>query len=315
MDFSSEFGEPLVFRRTGFLSVVPPNMAERYEREHALRLELGAPSVRLSPDEVSVVAPGVVTSDLAFGVLGADDGEISASQIMAAYERRGRELGVQYEFCQVVTGIAVQADRVVAVRTRDREWPCAHVVNAAGAGARQVGSMVGLDLPVENLRRSLYLGRCDLPEFQTGPMVEDAEMEWYYRALGQGEVLVGMGREQSNEELDGPNLDYLPEVRRAAMRRAPGLADFKLKGGSSGIRPITPDILPIIGPVEAPAGYINLCGWGGEGIMHSPAGGALAAGWILNTSLVDFDPDAFLLNRFTTTSFERGVADDHRSTG
>jgi len=302
MDFRDEFGEELVFRKTGFLSAVPESQAERYGAEHDLRLAMGAPSVKLTASEVTAVTPGVRTDDLAFAILGPDDGEISAEQILAAYERRARDLGVTICFGEIAIGIESLGDRIVAVRTNKRDVPCGIVVNAAGASALEVGEWVGLRLPLSNLRRSLYFGRTADPAFQSGPMVEDADLEWYYRPLGGRTVLVGMGREHGGPPTEGPNLEYLPEVRRAAAHRAPGLADFELTGGVSGIRSLTPDILPIIGPVAGLDGYLNLCGWGGEGIMHSPAGGALIADWVNSTSTCPVPRDLFLYERFVAAS-------------
>jgi hydrogen cyanide synthase HcnC len=142
-------------------------------------------------------------------------------------------------------------------------------------------------------------------------MVEDAELEWYYRPLGANRVLVGMGRELDSAPTDGPNLDFLPEVRRAALHRAPRLAEFKVIGGTSGIRPITPDILPIVGPIDGVEGYINCCGWGGEGIMHSPAGGALVADWITGTMTSQLKPELFLLSRFDISTANKETNNDH----
>ena len=163
-------------------------------------------------------------------------------------------------------------DRIVAVRTDKRDVPCEIVVNAAGASPLEVGEWVGLRLPLADLRRSLYFGRTTDPAFQSGPMVEDADIEWYYRPLGGPAVLVGMGREHGSAPTEGPTLEYLPEVRRAAAHRAPRLADFELTGGSAEYARSPRDILPIVGPVPGLDGSLNLCGWGGEGIMHSSAG-------------------------------------------
>lgn len=298
MNFSYEFGENLFFRKTGFLSAVPPILADRYEREHRLRLEMGVLSQRLTPEEVGILAPGLYTEDLAFGILGPDDGEIRPEQIIAAYERRGRELGVKYEFGECATDILTKSDRIVGVKTNKRVIPCQYVVNTAGADAIEVASWVGVALPIENRRRSLYIASCELPEFQQGPMVEDAELEWYYRPLGENRILIGMGLELGGNPTDGPNLDFIQEVRRAASHRAPALANFEVIGGTSGIRPITSDILPIIGPVDEVAGFINCCGWGGEGIMHSPAGGSLVADWINRTKTCNVNSEPFLLKRF-----------------
>ncbi len=298
MDFEEEFGERLSFAKVGFLSAVPPAQVERYEREHALRLEMGVPSQRLAPNEVQQLAPGLYTEDLSFGIFGPDDGVISPEQIIAAYERQGRNFGVNYEYGEQATGIVVNSGRVVGVRTTKREIPCACVVNAAGSDASLVASWVGVVLPIDNRRRSLYTVRSEAPEFQRGPMVEDAELEWYYRPLGANKVLIGMGYEAGVMATDGPNFDFLPEVRRAAVRRAPALAEFEILEGTSGIRSMTSDILPIIGPIDNIEGFFNSCGWGGEGIMHSPAGGSLVADWINGTKTCSVDPSFFLLSRF-----------------
>ncbi len=129
-------------------------------------------------------------------------------------------------------------------------------------------------------------------------MVEDAELEWYYRGLGNEKVLIGMGRELNAPATDGPNMDFLPKIRGATTYRAPRLANFELIGGTSGIRPITPDILPIIGPVQSVGGFVNCCGWGGEGIMHSPAGGVIVANQITGASTSFVDTRLFLASRF-----------------
>ena len=309
MRFAEEFGEPLVFRKTGFLSAVPPSQADRYEREHALRLSMGVPSELLTPGEVRVLAPGVYTEDLAFGVLGPDDGEIRPEQLLAAYERRGRELGVIYEFGERATGIEMHSGRVAGVITSKRQISCAYVVNARGADATLVGSWIGIYLPIANRLRSLYTVVSDLEVFQQGPMVEDAELEWYYRPLGGNRVLVGMGLEADGTPSHGPNLEFIPEVRKATARRAPELAGFEIVDGTSGIRPLTPDILPIVGPVDGISGFINSCGWGGEGIMHSPAGGSLVADWINETSTCNVDRDQFLLSRFNHRLSREGGTD------
>jgi sarcosine oxidase subunit beta len=314
MNFAAEFGERLTFRRTGFLSAVPPSQASRYEREHALRLSMGVTSERLTPDEMRKLAPGLYTEDLAFGIFGPEDGEILPAQILSAYERAGRALGVTYAFGERATDIVTVGGRVVAVRTTLRDIPCAWIVNAGGADAKEVGGWVGVTLPIENRRRSLYTAFSRHPEFQNGPMVEDAQIEWYYRPLGENRVLIGMGREADGGPTDGPNLAFLPTVRIAAAHRAPTLADFEVLDGTSGMRPLTPDILPIVGPVDGLSGLINSCGWGGEGIMHSPAGGSLVADWINDTTTCSVDRSLFLLSRFDKLQPDEGENTHDRTT-
>jgi sarcosine oxidase, subunit beta len=298
MDFSYEFDEQLEFRKIGFLSAVKSNLALRYEEEHALRVSLGVPSEKLTPQDIARLCPGVYTADLAFGIYCPDDGQINPFQIMNAYRRKGEDLGVQYRFETAATNIVLQAGRIAGVETTSGKLSCDVVVNAGGADAKKINEWLGMLLPISNRRRSLYHCKTVFPEFNSGPMVEDAELEWYYRPDGNGNILIGMGLEPENNVLNGANMDYLPEVRKAAQVRAPKLAQFVLTGGSSGIRPKTPDILPIIGPQRGISGFFLNCGWGGEGIMHSPAGGAITADWILNSNKVDIDKSLFLPERF-----------------
>lgn len=300
MDFAEEFGERLRFRRTGFLSVVPPSQAARYQCFHEARLSMGVDSQRLTPAEIREIAPGLHAEDVEFGLLVPDDGEIDVHQLLNAYERRGRELGVDFDFECRATGLKLSSSSSARVETSTGQIECDYVVNAAGAEARTVASWVGMTLPITNALRSIFFGVCSDPDFQQGPMVEDAEVEWYYRPLDEGRVLVGMGKDEGGLPSDKPNVGFLPEVRVAVRHRAPGLADFRVAGGSSGIRPLTPDMLPIVGPSEVHPNFINLCGWGGEGIMHSPAGGALVAHWITGRSPVPVDIRALSPDRFRT---------------
>jgi sarcosine oxidase subunit beta len=298
MNFKAEFGKPLHFRKTGFLSVVREMLADRYLSEHNLRLEMGVASEILSPREIKRISPGVVVDDLSFGILGPDDGEIDAVQLLDAYEKASVDRGVKMLVGTQVTGITTQGGAVVSVQTTAGDIACDWVVDAAGPRARLVASWIGLNLPIKNLSRSLYYLHSADPSFQDGPMVEDAEREWYFRALGGGVVMMGMGLEDSEMVNDEINEILLPDVMSVAGQRAPALSCLRPVAGSTAVRALTPDILPIVGPTRVVDGFIASCGWGGEGIMHAPAGGCIVADWILDQK--EYPPDArdFLPDRF-----------------
>lgn len=281
MGFEQRFAEPLIFNRIGFLSLVPPELVERYRVEHELRLAMGAPSEIIEPSDIRVLSPAVLTDGIEFGVLGPDDAVIDPDQLVQSYLRGAERLGAEIRVAQRAIGIDVQGSRVRAVVTATSRVPCGVVVNAAGAGAGEVASWVGVGLPIANLRRSLFFVECTSSNLQVGPMVEEAGVEWYFRGLGGDRVLVGMGLESDRGVSDEPDLDFWKEVQRVASRRVPAFADSRVVSGTSGVRPLTPDILPIVGPVPGVEGFFNTCGWGGEGIMHSPAGGRMLADSVL----------------------------------
>jgi sarcosine oxidase subunit beta len=298
MSFEDRFGEELSFNRIGFLSLVPSELIDRYEREHRLRLELGVPSELLDTRDIQRIAPAVQVEGLRFGVLGPDDGVIDPDQLVRNYLTGAQRHGAKVSFNQAATAIQIENGRVRYVATASDRFECELVVNAAGAAAAEVASWIGLTLPIKNLRRSLFVVDCPSPDVQVGPMIEEAGVEWYYRALGNNRALIGMGLEPDGNVSDEPDLRFWRHVQRFAAQRVPAFRDARVVSGTSGIRPLVPDILPIVGPVDGIVGYYNLCGWGGEGIMHSPAGGQMLADAVFGTETPGIPWRACSFSRF-----------------
>ncbi len=300
MNFKDEFGIDPGFKKIGFLSIIPESINEirRYIEMARLRQQLGVTTEILSQEDIKRLLPFVNVDDIVLGVYGPDDGVIDPHSIMQAYSMRAREGGATIREGVIATGIEVKAEKVIGVNTTDGFISTPNVVNAAGASAVEVGKWVGLNIPLKNAVRSIFITDA-VPEIPDGsPMVEDAEVEWYYRKEGPG-ILIGMGKDESGLVRDSINWDVLPQVIEFAEHRVPLLAKTKVMRGWSGIRPLTTDILPILGPVPGISGFINDCGWGGEGIMHSPAGGQIVAEFITGDINPTFDLTPFLLSRFT----------------
>lgn len=301
MLFESEFGVNPRYKKIGFLSVAGEEKALDALKMAKIRQELGVQTIIMGPEDIHKLVPVVNISDIIVGVFGPDDGMIDPNAIMAGYkegaERNGVKIlqGKDYE----VIGIDVKNDRVTGVVTRSGYVSTNIVVNASGADAIDVGNWVGISLPIKNRRRNIYITEPFLEIPDDTPLVEDAEMEWYYRKEGPG-VLIGMGKEETTSISLTANFDFLPKVIEFGLHRVPILekATIDHRKGWSGIRSLTPDICPIIGPVDTVKGFYNCCGWGGEGIMHAPAGGQLIAECILDGRTTTLDINPFLLSRF-----------------
>ena len=295
--FRDELGVDPGFKKIGYLSLVPENMREQALERLELRRKMGVRTILLSPAEISALVPVVNVEDVALGVFGPDDGVIDAHAIMQGYAAGARNLGVTIDQGTVATGLQTSGGSIVGVETNTGNIQTAMVVNAAGAKAGEVAGWLGIKLPIDNRRRSIYITD-EFPRIPLDtPMVMDSEMEWYYRKEGPG-VLMGMGKEQSHQVSLSPNWDYLPQVVEFAMHRVPIFEQAKIIRGWTGIRPLTGDRHPIIGPVEHVSGFINDCGWGGEGVMHAPAGGQIVAECIAGTAGGTFALEHFRLERF-----------------
>ncbi len=305
MSFENELGQNPNYKRIGFLSVAGEKKAVDALKMAKKRQELGVQTEILGTKDIQKLVPVVNTSDVIVGVFGPEDGTIDPNAILQGYKNGAERYGV--EICQgreyEVIGIEIKDEKIFGVHTKSGFVSTEIVINASGADAINVGHWLGIELPIMNRRRSIYITE-PFPEIPDDtPLVEDAEMEWYYRKEGPG-VLIGMGKEESSNISFTPNFDFLPTVVEFALHRVPilGKAQFDQQKGWSGIRPLTPDICPIIGPIDKVQGFYNSCGWGGEGIMHAPIGGQLVAECVYNgrTSTMDISP--FLLSRFSNTN-------------
>lgn len=89
----------------------------------------------------------------------------------------------------------------------------------------------------------------------------------------------------------------LAKVRSAAEEIAPALSVTRVQSSWAGLRPVTPDLLPLIGPDPERPGIIYACGHSRNGILLAPLTGevvaAIAAGETPKHDLSQFRPGRF----------------------
>lgn len=298
-EFEEELGVSPDFRRTGTLSLATEAVAEQERALAEMRRSLGVPLETWTPQKIKTLYPAINTDDLVFGVFGEDDGIIEAQSIMLGYQAGGRRLGVEIYQGTRATGLRLEAGRIAAVETSDGVIAARWVVNAAGADAARVGAWAGLSIPIDNRVRNVYVTDAFPAIPNESPFVWDAAAEWYYRKERPG-VLIGAGKRVLPSLPEFVDWRYLNEIIDDIIHRVPALADVGVAHGWAGIRPLSPDHHPILGPVDGVEGFVNSCGWGGEGIMHSPVGGQLVAEFIHDGKTSTFPIERFLLSRFSS---------------
>jgi sarcosine oxidase subunit beta len=69
-------------------------------------------------------------------------------------------------------------------------------------------------------------------------------------------------------------------IARRAVRFLPSLAGVPVMRSYAGLRPWSPDHLPLIGPVAAVPGFYLAAGHEGAGICLAPITGRLVAQWL-----------------------------------
>jgi sarcosine oxidase subunit beta len=281
MRFEEELGTSPEYQAIGCLLLAGQQGEAELRRRHELLRGLGLESYLIGSQEIARLVPGLNLEDIAAGLYNPNEGNLNPHSIMMAYAQQARQRGVEFVEGVRATGLHIEGDRVVGVYTSEGPIGTACVVNAAGFGARRVAAWAGLDLPITNLKRHIFFTEPVPIYSRLIPFTYNAEAAWYLRREGPG-LLIGMGAVPSDEEDPQVDWSFLDVIGEHTMHRAPVLANAGIIRGWAGLRPITPDDKPILGPGPHLQGYWNDCGWGGHGIMHAPAAGMALAEWILD---------------------------------
>ena len=153
-----------------------------------------------------------------------------------------------------------------------------HVVNAGGLWAREVGRMVGLELPVLAMEH-MYLLTQDMPEVaaqvaKTGhemPMALDFAGEIYIRQEG-GAMLLGTYEQACvpwspretpwdfGSQLLKPDLDRITPELSVAFKHYPAMGTTGIRKVVNGPFTFSPDGNPLVGPIRGLRGYWVACG-------------------------------------------------------
>jgi sarcosine oxidase subunit beta len=303
--FADEIGTDPHFHQVGYLFLITEDRdVAAFERSLEMWSRLGVPARRVTADEAKVLFEHARTDDVRFGTYCAKDGYADPSSMLNGYVARAREAGVTFAEDAAVTAISSTSGRVTGVRTKGDEIAARIVVNAAGPWAAQVAKLAGIDLPIQPLRRHIFVTEVmpgldeDFPltiEFATG----------LYAHRESGGVLLGMADPNEKPGFDDSvNWDFMPTVVERALARFPVLERTSIKTGWAGLYEDTPDKHPILGKVDGIEGFISATGFSGHGIMHAPATGELIAELIVDgrTSL---DISVLSSSRFRTGQLVR----------
>jgi sarcosine oxidase subunit beta len=143
------------------------------------------------------------------------------------------------------------------------------VVNAAGAGSKQIAEMVDVKLPNKPFRKEILVTERVKPMFKA--MVISFKDGIYFSQQEEGQVLGGIPI--PNEKpgyLTAPTFDFLHHMSKTLTRYTPPLKHVNVIRQWAGYYDVTPDARPIIGETGKLKGFIQCNGFSGHGFMLSP---------------------------------------------
>jgi glycine/D-amino acid oxidase-like deaminating enzyme len=300
MQFEGDMGVPIDFKKTGWMSVASEKNVEPLRRNAKLLNSHGITTEILEPDEIKRRYPEINTEDLVLGTWGPDDGLIDPHMIMWGYMKKAQEMGATLHQGVKATGIQVRHGKVEGIRTEKGFVSSRTVVNAGGPWAKEIGGWVDVQIPIMNLARTIVVTGpfADIPNHR--PFLDDMTLEWYCRPE-LGGLLMGMGAKPVQEPNIQTDYEMVNEMIDVAVGRIPVLEKASMQTAWTGIRPLTPDDHPIIGPVPSVDGFILNCGWGGRGIIQAPIAGGLVAETICHGQPSTMDIHPLKIERFKGT--------------
>ncbi len=265
---------------------------------------LGLDLEEISAQEAAELMPLLDPKQFVGAVRNSEDGHLDPSGVTHAYAKAARKLGAEVRRFTKVEDIVRREDGMWRVITGKGEVVAEHVVNAGGLWAREVGRMVGLELPVLAMEH-MYLITEDMPEVaewnaKTGSEIIhaiDFDGELYLRQE-RGGMLMGTYEKAAKpwseyqtpwnfgHELLEPDIDRIAPSLEVGFRHFPAFQKTGIKQIINGPFTFAPDGNPLVGPVRGLPGFWVACGVM-AGFSQGGGVGLALANW-----MIDGDPGA-----------------------
>ncbi len=310
------------FRKTGGLVVIetdPEYLAmEKYVKEQQ-RIGL---DVQLLDTSQTLGKEPLLSSCVIGSTFSPLDAQVNPINLTLGFALAAKKNHANIMTGVTVLGILTQNNRVTGVATTKGQIKADLVVNAAGAMAGLIAQMVDIDLPIKPRRGQIvvtnagksilkhclisasYIAAKYNPDL-AGKSGQGISME----QTENGNLLLGSTREFAGFNKEN-TLSGIQKILKQTAVILPALETFQVIRTFAGLRPFTPDGLPIIGPVTSLEGFIMAAGHEGDGIALSPITGDLMAQMLLNKK-PDICLDPFSPGRFLKNSLEETKDNNH----
>ena len=237
------------------------------------------------------------------------DAQVNPIGLTLGFISGARRAGARILTGTRATGLATQSGRVTGVCTDRGRFEADLVVNACGAKSPGIAAMAGISLPIKPRRGQIMVTQATAPLISCCMISAKYIAAKYNPAIAEsagegvsveqtenGNLLLGSTREFAG--FDTANtLAGMRTILKNTSKIIPKLKGLQIIRSFAGLRPWTPDGLPLLGPVGGIEGFFMAAGHEGDGIALSPVTGDLVSKMILGRptglSMAPFSPDRF----------------------
>jgi len=253
----------------------------------------------LSAEDARELEPAL-SEDLEAAVLRPDEASVDNRALTAATVEAAKRSGAQFFSGRAVTSIWREGDRCSGLIVGEEKIAAASTIIAAGCFSANIagiapfapvhpakGQMLALRAPGVSIERVLWSDKAYLVPRNDGRILAGATVEY----VGFEKSVTAGGMEK---------------ILAGAIELAPALASASIEETWAGLRPDSPDHLPILGPTDV-QGLFLATGHFRSGILLAPVTGRLIREWVtLGRASIDCE-------RFSPLRFQAAEA-AHRAT-
>jgi dimethylglycine dehydrogenase len=280
-------------------------MADTPERMDFLRLAhakgryLGMDTELITPSEAKAMFPLMDEKNFVGAMWDPVEGHLDPSGTTHAYAKAARKLGAEIVLRNRVVELTQEPDGTWNVVTEQGTVKAEHVVNCGGLWAREIGRMVGVELPVLAMEH-MYLLTEPMPEVEefnksTGREmigVLDFKGEIYTRQERNG-ILLGTYEKACKpwspvntpwdfgHELLQPDIDRIAPSLEIGFKHFPGIEKAGIKQIINGPFTFALDGNPLVGPVQGLTNFWCACAVM-AGFSQGGGVGLALSNWMVN---------------------------------
>jgi len=318
-----ELGADIEYRRTGGMVAIETDEQWTQMADYvAGQAEVGLHAELLDVAEARRREP-LLAPDLLGAVFAEHGGTINPFRLTLGFAHAARARGATFSPGMEVRTLLRRGDRIAGVTTAAGDVEADLVVLAGGSWSGEIAATAGVRVPVTPRQGMMVV--TETAPFRLGhvlkPIKADRDM-WRFsqpwppdspgtpgydpnlppgKGMGLAQTVAGnlvIGSTSRFVGLDrSPTLAGIRYVLDQARRIMPRLNELRMLRTWAGLRPYTPDGLPLLGPAPGVDGLVLATGHDGSGIGMSPVSARMVAASITKGDpplpLEPFDPRRF----------------------
>ncbi|GAB3799756.1 NAD(P)/FAD-dependent oxidoreductase [Virgibacillus kimchii] len=314
-ELEAELDTELEYRQSGGMIIIetPEEMAameQMVERQQKAGIDVSL----ISGTEARERQPGL-SEALIGSTWWEHDAEVNPLKVSFAMANAARLLGAEIKLGSPVIRLLTENNRVIGVETKAEKIYADAVVVAAGVWTPKLFEPLGVEVPIiprqghilvsERMPSFLHTGILSAAyianKLKQNHQAEEVDPFGVGLAIGQthsGSLLIGGSRQFAGYHTE-TNPEVIRQIGEVAVRAFPLLANARIIRAFTGLRPYTPDGMPILGPVDGMDGVYIAAGHEGDGVALAPISGKMMAQMVCREEeTVGVDPGIFSLSRF-----------------